>query len=120
VAVHAVAVHRVAAWAELAGAVPATERHLAHPQNGGSLSDVKKSPGLLGRGSAWHENLIQPWTAARQVEYRPRAIVDLSVSERGVCTKFITPALEKAGWDVKSQIRAPHSAMNGIPLRVTY
>ena len=26
-------------------------------------------------------------------------------SERDVCTKFITPALERAGWDVQSQIR---------------
>jgi type I restriction enzyme, R subunit len=27
------------------------------------------------------------------------------LSERDICTKFITPALEKAGWDVQSQIR---------------
>lgn len=28
-----------------------------------------------------------------------------SLSERDVCTKFITPALERAGWDVQTQIR---------------
>ncbi|TXN74889.1 DEAD/DEAH box helicase [Methylobacterium sp. WL18] len=28
-----------------------------------------------------------------------------SLSERDICTKFITPALEKAGWDIASQIR---------------
>jgi type I restriction enzyme R subunit len=27
------------------------------------------------------------------------------LSERDICTKFITPALEKAGWDVATQIR---------------
>ena len=27
------------------------------------------------------------------------------LSERDICTKFITPALEQAGWDVLSQIR---------------
>ena len=28
-----------------------------------------------------------------------------SLSERDICTKFITPALSRAGWDVESQIR---------------
>jgi type I restriction enzyme R subunit len=27
------------------------------------------------------------------------------LSERDICTKFITPAIEKAGWDVQSQVR---------------
>jgi len=27
-----------------------------------------------------------------------------SLSERDICTKFITPALEKAGWDKMEQI----------------
>ena len=27
------------------------------------------------------------------------------LSERDICTKYITPALEKAGWDVATQIR---------------
>lgn len=26
-------------------------------------------------------------------------------SERDICTKYITPALKKAGWDINSQIR---------------
>ncbi len=28
-----------------------------------------------------------------------------SLSERDICTKFITPALRQAGWDEMSQIR---------------
>ena len=28
-----------------------------------------------------------------------------SLSERDICTKFVTPAIEHAGWDVQSQIR---------------
>ena len=28
-----------------------------------------------------------------------------SLSERDICTKFITPALRKAGWDEMTQIR---------------
>ena len=28
-----------------------------------------------------------------------------ALSERDICTKFITPALVKAGWDVQAQIR---------------
>jgi type I restriction enzyme R subunit len=27
------------------------------------------------------------------------------LSERDICTKFITPAVTKAGWDIQSQIR---------------
>ncbi len=27
------------------------------------------------------------------------------LSERDICTKFITPALQKAGWDIQKQIR---------------
>jgi len=28
-----------------------------------------------------------------------------NLSERDICTKFITPAVKQAGWDVLSQIR---------------
>ena len=28
-----------------------------------------------------------------------------SLSERDICTKFITPALEQAGWDIQTQVR---------------
>ena len=27
------------------------------------------------------------------------------LSERDICTKFITPAMEKAGWDMQKQVR---------------
>lgn len=34
-------------------------------------------------------------------------------SERDICTKFITPALEKAGWNVQTQIREEFSLTKG-------
>ncbi|MFM8295317.1 MAG: EcoAI/FtnUII family type I restriction enzme subunit R [Microcystaceae cyanobacterium] len=36
-----------------------------------------------------------------------------SLSERDICTKFITPALEKAGWDIQTQIREEFSLTDG-------
>jgi type I restriction enzyme R subunit len=27
------------------------------------------------------------------------------LSERDICTKFITPAIEQAGWDIATQVR---------------
>jgi hypothetical protein len=36
-----------------------------------------------------------------------------SLSERDVCTKFITPALQKAGWDVGTRIREEVSFTKG-------
>lgn len=36
-----------------------------------------------------------------------------SLSERDICTKFITPALERAGWDIARQIREEVSFTKG-------
>jgi type I restriction enzyme, R subunit len=36
-----------------------------------------------------------------------------TLSERDICTKFITPALRRAGWDVMSQIREEVSFTKG-------
>jgi type I restriction enzyme R subunit len=36
-----------------------------------------------------------------------------SLSERDICTKFITPALEKAGWDAQLQILEEVSFTDG-------
>jgi type I restriction enzyme, R subunit len=36
-----------------------------------------------------------------------------TLSERDICTKFITPSLEQAGWDIQSQIREEVSFTNG-------
>ena len=36
-----------------------------------------------------------------------------SLSERDICTKFITPALVRAGWDVLTQIREEVSLTKG-------
>lgn len=35
------------------------------------------------------------------------------LSERDICTKFIIPALKKAGWDIKTQIREEVYLTNG-------
>ncbi len=35
------------------------------------------------------------------------------LSERDICTKFITPALEKAGWDIATQVREEFSITKG-------
>jgi type I restriction enzyme, R subunit len=36
-----------------------------------------------------------------------------NLSERDICTKFITPAIEKAGWDILTQVREEFSLTNG-------
>ncbi|MFZ5571768.1 MAG: EcoAI/FtnUII family type I restriction enzme subunit R [Thermodesulfobacteriota bacterium] len=35
------------------------------------------------------------------------------LSERDICTKFITPALERAGWDISTQVREEFPLTNG-------
>ena len=40
--------------------------------------------------------------------------IDLkSLSERDICTKFITPAIEAAGWDIQTQVREEVSLTKG-------
>lgn len=36
-----------------------------------------------------------------------------SLSERDICTKFITPAIQQAGWDIQKQVREEVSFTNG-------
>ncbi len=36
-----------------------------------------------------------------------------TLSERDICTKFITPALEQAGWDIQKQVREELSFTDG-------
>lgn len=35
------------------------------------------------------------------------------LSERDICTKFITPAIQNAGWDIQTQVREEVSFTNG-------
>jgi type I restriction enzyme, R subunit len=35
------------------------------------------------------------------------------LSERDICTKYITPALERSGWDILTQIREEFPLTNG-------
>jgi type I restriction enzyme R subunit len=41
------------------------------------------------------------------------ALEKKKLSERGICTKFITPALVSAGWDHHHQIREEVNVTNG-------
>jgi type I restriction enzyme R subunit len=41
------------------------------------------------------------------------AIDKKGMSERDICTKFITPAIERAGWDILSQVREEVSFTDG-------
>jgi type I restriction enzyme, R subunit len=41
------------------------------------------------------------------------AINKKDFSERDICTKYITPAVEKAGWDINTQVREEYSLTNG-------
>jgi len=36
-----------------------------------------------------------------------------SLSERDICTKYITPAIKKAGWDIQLQVREEVSLTKG-------
>lgn len=36
-----------------------------------------------------------------------------SLSERDICTKFITPAIQQAGWDIHKQVREEVSFTKG-------
>jgi hypothetical protein len=36
-----------------------------------------------------------------------------SLSERDICTKFITPAIKQAGWNILTQIREEFSFTDG-------
>lgn len=35
------------------------------------------------------------------------------LSERDICTKFITPAVERAGWDIQKQVREEYTFTDG-------
>ena len=35
------------------------------------------------------------------------------LTERDICTKFITPALERAGWDIGTQVREEYPLTKG-------
>ena len=39
-----------------------------------------------------------------------------TLSERDICTKFVTPAINHAGWEIQSQIREPD--FDGEPVQI--
>lgn len=45
--------------------------------------------------------------------FKEKNMLKKDLSERDICTKFITPALNKAGWDIKKQIREEVSFTDG-------
>ncbi len=42
------------------------------------------------------------------------------LSERDICTKFVTPAVVASGWDVQNQIEDPHPAAHGRARQIRF
>ena len=58
--------------------------------------------------------LVKLWPKSQGLQAFLMAPVNKrSLSERDICTKFITPALQKAGWDMQTQIREEFSFTKG-------
>src|SRR5258708_7642604 len=69
----------------------------ANPSRATMLEGPKRALGAKGKASAFPHHFKTRLLSA---------VVDKKVlSERDICTKFITPAMTKAGWDVQTQIR---------------
>ena len=45
--------------------------------------------------------------------YNDRKMDKHQLSERDICTQYITPAIEKAGWDLATQVREELSLTKG-------
>ena len=63
----------------------------------------KRSPPMEAQAHA--EASSRPCASQDRTAAEPAAMDKKSLSERDICTKFITPALRKAGWDEMTQIR---------------
>src|SRR5256886_771048 len=59
--------------------------------------------------AAW----VRGYSAPEIQGFAPARMDKHTLSERDICTKFITPALRRAGWDVMSQIREEVSFTKG-------
>ena len=45
--------------------------------------------------------------------HKPLFVPKKNLSERDICTKYITPAIEVGGWDIKRQVREEVSFTDG-------
>jgi len=59
------------------------------------MLDISKNQGLC----------LAAETSVPTAESAPMTINKKSLSERDICSKFITPALVSAGWDLQTQVR---------------
>jgi type I restriction enzyme, R subunit len=59
---------------------------------------IASSPLSASRSSIEAHDLLKPLAMADPVNKK-------ALSERDICTKFITPAIERAGWDLQVQVR---------------
>jgi type I site-specific restriction endonuclease len=48
-----------------------------------------------------------------QLSDSPGTMDKRSLTERDICTKFILPAVKRAGWDEMSQVREEYAFTNG-------
>jgi hypothetical protein len=60
---------------------------------------------LVGTACESRRQMSDIWARHLQVVKIVRYPVRVALSERDVCTKYITPAIEAAGWDVQTQVR---------------
>lgn len=62
------------------------------------------------------DSMDREWEPWPKLQKSLRIVGDMdkkALSERDICTKFITPALEKAGWNIQTQIREEFSLTDG-------
>lgn len=88
---------------ELPRLVPPAKRHFAHAEDGRRVFDRDDVGSLAGailrRG--------KPCTALNTIRQARRLgpMDKRGLSERDICTKYITPAIVRSGWDVQVQVR---------------
>src|SRR5438132_2368496 len=72
-----------------------------------------KSPGAVQRAPLKYVSIPPPLSSSTVPPGKAPRVTKKDLSERDICTKFITPALRRAGWDVMSQIREEVSFTKG-------
>ena len=82
-----------------------------------SISGARGPRHFKVRGRFWQSRpictIVQPRPSIFGHDLRADAVDEKSLSERDICTKFITPAVCGAGWDEMSQIREEVSFTKG-------
>ena len=94
----------------------ATLKRLWQPSTDSRSSWRYRSKNTKGRNCRTRPELGRKWRSSSEqngIEYPLIAMDKKGLSERDICTKFITPALERAGWDKMEQIREEVSFTKG-------